>query len=73
MTGNTYLDVLRSSKLRNVEIKSSPRREALKLQKNKCAKCKRDLNPSFMKFIKSPEGKDQAICSDCAVNSFKKR
>lgn len=73
MIEKTYLDLLKGSKLRKVEIKSSPRREALKAQRNKCAKCKRDLNPSFMKFVKTPEEKDQVICSDCAVGSFRKR
>jgi hypothetical protein len=64
-----YLDLIKKKKDANIEIKTSPRRQALIEQKGKCAKCKKDINPAFSKFITNPETKKiEIICSSCAVS-----
>ncbi|MDA3836098.1 MAG: hypothetical protein PF542_00590 [Nanoarchaeota archaeon] len=65
--GNAYLDLLKSKEQKDVKIAHSPRRQAMKDQKGMCAKCKKDLNPSFSKFILGPTGTYTVICSNCAV------
>ena len=66
--GNSYLDVLKKKGTTDVELHLSPRRQALVDQKGRCAKCKKDINPAFSKFIKDPiSGKYKVICSNCAV------
>jgi len=69
---NNYLDALKSKKLNDVKMSSSPTRQALVDQKGICAKCKKRINPAYSKFLKDPTGKMTVICSDCAVSIAKR-
>lgn len=65
---NAYLDALRKKGSKNdIVLHTSPRRQAVLDQKNRCAKCGKDLRPMQSKFIQTPEGKFKVICSDCAI------
>jgi len=65
---NTYLSALKSKKIPETKIYSSKRKEILKAQKKKCARCKRPLKEFYYKFAKNPETKEQeAVCSDCLI------
>lgn len=65
---NNYLNVMRSAKKNDVDFKMSDNRQALARQERRCAICKKDLNPSYCKYIKDPKTKEvKVICSNCAV------
>ena len=66
---NAYLDALKKKgSNKDVVLHNSPRRQAILDQKNRCAKCGKDLKPMQTKFIKTPEGNFKVICSNCAIN-----
>ena len=68
-----YMKTLKSKPIKKIEIKSSKRQQALNSQKGKCAKCKRDLNTSYSKYVEDPITKTtKVLCSDCAINTVKK-
>jgi len=65
---NNYLSVIKSQPAKNVDFKISNNRQALIKQGRRCAKCKKDLNPSYCKYITDPKTKEvSVICSNCAV------
>jgi len=69
-----YLKALRSKPLREVEMKSSPRRKAFLNQNKKCFKCKKEINPTYCRYLTDPVTKElKVICASCAVPTIKKR
>lgn len=64
---NKYLDAMRGKETTNTVAAPSSRRQAMLDQKGLCAKCKKDLNPMYSKFVKDKDGKMTVICSGCAV------
>ncbi len=67
-----YLKALKSQPVKDVEIKTSKRREVLKKQDNRCIKCKKDLSPYMTKYITKSDGTMEAICSNCAIPTPKR-
>jgi len=66
---NNYLNVIKTAKKENVDFKISNTRQALLKQGKKCAKCKKDLNPYYCKYITDPKTKEvSVICSNCDVS-----
>lgn len=66
--GNAYLDALkRKGTKKEIIIHNSPRRQAILDQKNRCAKCGKDLKPMQTKFIQNPDKTWKAICADCSI------
>jgi len=63
-----YLDALKGKASDNTIAAPSTSRQAMLDQKGLCAKCKKDINPVYSKFIKDEEGKMTVICSNCAVS-----
>ena len=63
-----YLELIKGKADKGVEMKTSNRRDVMKNQKGKCAKCKKDLNPVYSKFVKKADGNYEVICSNCAVS-----
>ena len=68
-----YISALKSKPIKKVELKTSKRAQALKAQKGKCAKCKKDLQPFFTKYIEDPLTKEiTVVCSSCGTKVAKK-
>lgn len=65
---NNYLDIIKNKKLSNKIAVPSTRRQAMIDQKGLCAKCGKDINPMYSKFVKDADGKMTVICSNCAVD-----
>jgi len=65
---NKYLDAMKGKSNDNTLASPSTRRQAMIDQKGLCAKCKKDINPMYSKFVKDDTGKMTVICSDCAVS-----
>lgn len=73
---NTYLDALKSKPLRNVKVEPNERVKAIKEQKGLCAKCHKEINRAFAKFIENPNTKKYTVlCHHCAIESnlFKRK
>jgi len=62
-----YLDIIKGKADKEVVMKHSTRREAMTNQKGLCARCKKNLNPVYSKFIKKEDGTYEVICSNCAI------
>lgn len=65
---DTYLSALKSKKIPETNIYRSKRKDILKAQKKKCARCKKALKEFYYKFAKNLETKElEAVCSDCLI------
>ncbi len=65
---STYLNALKSGKVKEVNMKVSSSRQAIIDQENKCIKCKKTLKPYLYKFITNPvTRKVEVICADCSI------
>jgi len=65
---STYLNALKSGKIKDVHMKISGNRQAVIDQENKCIKCKKMLKPYLYNFVKNPATKKiEVICADCSI------
>jgi hypothetical protein len=67
---NNYIGAIKAkaSTVKEVPLAVNDRRQALIEQQNKCAICKKDLNPYYSKYIVEPGSKKgKVICSNCAI------
>ena len=65
---STYLNALKSGKIKEVNLKISGSRQAVIDQENKCIKCKKALKPYLYKFVTNPATKKiEVICADCSI------
>lgn len=72
-TPTNYLNILKNKPLKKIEMHASARGQALIDQKHKCARCKKDLNLSYCKYIQDPSTKRYSVlCADCAIQSGKR-
>ncbi|MFA5953013.1 MAG: hypothetical protein WC812_00300 [Candidatus Pacearchaeota archaeon] len=75
---SNYMKVMKDmkdkGKDKNVELVPSSRQQALARQNRKCAKCGRELNLNFSKYIQDPDTKTmKVLCSDCAIGNPRER
>ena len=64
----TYIKALKSRSIRKVKIETSDRKKAFDGQKGKCAKCGKEINTLYCKYIQNPETKKYTVlCYSCAV------
>ena len=70
---SNYITALKSRPIKQIEMSHSKTRQALIDQDNKCAKCKKELNPSYCKYVEEPKGHFKVYCSNCAVPNPGKR
>jgi hypothetical protein len=77
MVESFYVDALKKSKINNVPMKRSPRREIIDHQKGRCYMCEKYLGPEITNFgeVEGPDmvsglvSKElRAICSSCYFN-----
>lgn len=65
---STYLNALKSGKIKEVKMSISGNRQAIIDQENKCIKCKKALRPYLYNFVKNPATKKiEVICADCSI------
>lgn len=68
-----YMNAIKSKPIKDIEMSYSDRRKAFLNQGKRCAKCKKDLNPNFCKYIKDPTTKETiVVCSNCAIPTGKR-
>jgi|GEM_PF-6690192 len=71
---NNYIGAIKahSSTVKETPLAVNSRRQALIDQQNKCALCKKELNPYFSKYVTEGPTKGKVICSNCAIPIVKR-
>lgn len=71
---NNYIGAIKahSSVMKETPLAVNNRRQALINQQNKCAICKKDLDPYYSKYLTEGPNKGKVICSNCAIPIIKR-
>lgn len=67
---NNYIGAIKAhaSTVKETPLAVNARRQTVIDQQNKCAICKKELNPYYSKYLIEPGSrKGRVICSNCAI------